>query len=228
MKVLIVEDSAQVAEAVSLCIQLRWPEAIISSAVEGNQGLSLLIKESFDMVILDINLPDIDGFEVLKQIRASSDVPVIILTVRGREDDQIRGLELGSDDYIIKPFRPKDLIARVNAVLRRSYTSQTDIEQSRTVRRRLSLDPGNTQTGHDDRTVKLTYTEARLLYFMIEKLEHTLTSEPVPRNAWGEVFNNPDQLKTSIRKLKDKLSQSLSRTTSDDHTEDSPPSLHSA
>ena len=227
MKVLIIEDSAQIAEAVSLCIQLRWPEAIIASAVEGNQGLSLLRKESFDMVILDINLPDIDGFEVLKQIRASSDVPTIILTVRGREDDQTKGLELGADDYIVKPFKPKDLVARVHAVLRRSYTSQTDIEQLRTVSSGSSPGLGDTDIAPSERTVKLTHAEAKLLYFMIEKLEHTLTSEPVPRNARGEVFNNPDQLKTSIRKLQDKLSQSLSRKTSPDHPEEGPPSVNS-
>lgn len=205
MKVLIIEDSDQIVEAVSLCIQLRWPEAIISSAAEGNQGLSFLTREPFDLVILDINLPDIDGFEVLKQIRASSDVPTIILTVRGKEDDQAKGLELGADDYIVKPFRPKDLVARVHAVLRRSHGYHTGAEQT------LGASPVHidTDTGLNEKTVKLTHTEARLLYFMIEKLEHVLTSEPVPKNAWGKVFNNPDELKTSIRKLQDKLSESL-------------------
>jgi DNA-binding response OmpR family regulator len=223
LKVLIIEDSAQIVEAVSLCIQLRWSEAIISSAVEGKQGLSLLEREPFDMVILDINLPDIDGFEVLKQIRASSDVATIILTVRGREDDQAKGLELGADDYIVKPFRPKDLVARVNAVLRRSYTRQTDVEQPRTVHSRLSPDISNTETGLGDRIVRLTHAEAKLLHFMVEKLEHTLASEPMPRSVWVEVFNNPDQLKDSIRKLQDKLSESLWRTTHTDHPGEGPP-----
>lgn len=209
MKVLIVEDSDQIVEAVSLCIQLRWPEATISSATEGNQGLSFLMQESFDLVILDINLPDIDGFEVLTQIRASSDVPVIILTVRGREDDQAKGLELGADDYIVKPFRPKDLIARVHAVLRRSQTYRTGEEQPLTISSEFSPGHGDTDTGYNERTIKLTYAEARLLYFMIEKLEHALTSQPVPKNALGKVFNNPDELKTAVRKLQSKLSESL-------------------
>ena len=221
MKVLIIEDSAQIVEAVSLCIQLRWPEAIISYTVEGNQGLSLLKQESFDMVILDINLPDIDGFEVLRQIRASSDVPTIILTVRGREDDQAKGLEMGADDYIVKPFRPKDLIARVNAVLRRSYTHQTDIEQPSTVRDLPSPDLSNTETAPEDRIVKLTHAEARLLYFMVEKFEYTLVNEHLPLNIRGAVFNSPDHFKTSIRRLKNKLSESLSRTTPTDQPGDS-------
>jgi len=217
LKVLIVEDSAQIVEAVSLCIQLRWPEAILASAVEGSQGLSLLTRESFDMVILDINLPDIDGFEVLKQIRASSDVPIVILTVRGREDEQAKGLELGADDYIVKPFRPKDLVARVNAVLRRSHTPQTGDEQPGTVGSGLPLDLGNADTGLGDRTIKLTHTEARLLHFMVEKFEFTLASEPISSNILGAVFNNPGQLKTSIRRLKNRLSESLSRTNTTDH-----------
>ncbi|UCB42927.1 MAG: response regulator transcription factor [Dehalococcoidales bacterium] len=226
MKVLIIEDSAQIAEAVSLCIQLRWPEAIITAAVEGNQGLGLLTRESFDMVILDINLPDIDGFEVLKQIRASSDVPTIILTVRGREDDQAKGLELGADDYIVKPFRPKDLVARVNAVFRRTYAPQAGDVQTHTVLSGLSLNPGNAETGLEDRIVKLTYAEARLLHFMVEKFECTLASEPISSIVWSGIFNNPDHLKTSIKRLKDKLSQSLSRTISPDHPEEKPPSIN--
>ena len=226
MKVLIIEDSAQVAEAVSLCIQLRWPEAIIASAVEGSQGLSLLTRESFEMVILDINLPDIDGFEVLKQIRASSDVPTIILTVRGREDDQTRGLELGADDYIVKPFRPKDLVARVNAVLRRSHTHQTDIEQRRTVRGESSLDTPTAETGFGDRIVKLTHDETRLLHFMVEKFECTLVSEPIPSNVWGGVFNNPDQMKAFIIRLKDKLATSLLHKPSTDHPGEGPRSVN--
>lgn len=226
MKVLIIEDSAQIVEAVSLCIQLRWPEAIIASAVEGNQGLSLLKRESFDLVILDINLPDIDGFEVLKQIRASSDVPIIILTVRGREDDQAKGLELGADDYIVKPFRPKDLIARVNAVLRRSHAHQTGNGRPNTVRAGSSLDPSNAETGLGDRTVKLTHAEARLLHFMVEKVECTLTSEPIPSNVWGEMFNNPGHLKASITRLKDKLSASLSYKPSPDYTGEDPSSVN--
>ena len=219
MKVLIVEDSDQIVEAVSLCIQLRWPEAIISSAAEGNQGLSFLTREPFDLVILDINLPDIDGFEVLKQIRASLDVSVIILTVRGREDDQAKGLELGADDYIVKPFRPKDLVARVHAVLRRSHAYHMNGEQTLGA----SLFRSDADTDRIERMVKLTHAEARLLYFMIEKLEHVITSEPVPKNAWGKVFSNPDELKTSIRKLQDKLSESLQRTNSSDHPGKTPP-----
>ncbi|MCK4410657.1 response regulator, partial [Candidatus Bipolaricaulota bacterium] len=94
MKVLIIEDDANVVEAVSLCLQLRWPEVTLSIAAEGTKGIEILESGSFDIVILDINLPDVDGFEVLKCIRSFSNVPVVILTVRGKEEDQVRGLEM--------------------------------------------------------------------------------------------------------------------------------------
>ena len=119
LRVLIIEDSFEVAEAVSLCLQVRWPQTTIEVAPEGTSGLQMLKAENFDIVILDINLPDIDGFEVLRQIRSFSNVPTIILTVREKEEEQVAGLEIGADDYIVKPFRPRDLVARVNAILRR-------------------------------------------------------------------------------------------------------------
>lgn len=104
MKVLIIEDSPEIVEAVCLTFELRWPEAKVISTAEGNKGVTLTETESPDLIILDIGLPDIDGFKVLKEIRNFSDIPVIILTVRGEEIDKVRGLELGADDYIVKPF----------------------------------------------------------------------------------------------------------------------------
>src|SRR5512133_506286 len=114
MKVLIIEDSPEIVEAVSLCLQLRWPESEMLVTAEGKRGIETLKNTPCDFLILDINLPDIDGFNVLQEVRAFSNVPTIILTVRGKEEDQTRGLEIGADDYIVKPFRPRDLVARVN------------------------------------------------------------------------------------------------------------------
>lgn len=123
LHVLIIEDDSNVVEAISLCLQLRWPEVIVSVTAEGNKGVEILKSQIFDIVILDINLPDIDGFEVLKQLRSFSNVPIIIVTVR-ENGEQARGLEMGADDYIVKPFKPRDLIARVDVVLRRTRVSK--------------------------------------------------------------------------------------------------------
>ena len=122
MRVLIIEDSAEIVEAISLCLQLQWPEITLSSTDEGTRGVEILESESFDMVLLDISLPDIDGFEVLKRVRSFSNVPVIILTARVREEDKAMGLEMGADDYIVKPFRVSDLVTRVNALLHRDIS----------------------------------------------------------------------------------------------------------
>ncbi|MFC1920186.1 response regulator transcription factor [Chloroflexota bacterium] len=123
MEVLIIEDDIYVVEVVFLCIQMQWPNVNIASTANGIEGIERIKSKSFDLVILDLNLPDINGFEVLKNIRTFSNVPVVILTVRGWEEDQLKGLNMGADDYIVKPFKPKNLIARINSVLRRSNSS---------------------------------------------------------------------------------------------------------
>ena len=120
MKVLLIDDSAEIVESVSLCFELRWPEVDFISADEGGRGIELVKAESPDIIVLDLGLPDIDGLDVLEQIRFFSDVPVIILSVRGGEVDMGRGMELGANDYIVKPFNPTDLLTRVKDVLRRA------------------------------------------------------------------------------------------------------------
>ena len=205
MRVLIIEDSAEVVEAVSLCLQLRWPEAILSVAAEGTRGIELLESESFDLIVLDINLPDIDGFEVLKRIRSFSDVPVIILTVRGKEEDQARGLEMGADDYIVKPFRPRDLVARVNTVLRRAHVSKVIGEQPSVVRGKLILNLASNEVRLGDQIIKLTPTECKVLYVLMNNAEHTLSSKKILQEVWGKEYMNTAPLRTYIRRIRDKL-----------------------
>jgi len=120
LKVAVIEDNPQIREVISLCFKLRWPEVSVVSAPDGEEGVKLVKTESPDAVILDIGLPDIDGFEVLARVRHFSGVPVIILTVRSDEADEFTGLELGADDYIVKPFDHRELMARVKKVLSRT------------------------------------------------------------------------------------------------------------
>ncbi len=208
MRVLIIEDSMEVAEAVSLCLQLRWPEVALSIAAEGTRGIEILQSESFDIVILDINLPDIDGFEVLRRIRSFSNVLIIILTVRGKEEDQARGLEMGADDYIVKPFRPRDLVARVNTVLRRRIVPEVTREQPFIVRGKLTLNLSNNEVRLGDQTIELTATESKLLYALMENNEETLNSKKVSQEVWGKDYMNTDLLRTYIRRLRNKLNDS--------------------
>lgn len=204
MKTLIIEDDANIVEAVSLCLQLRWPEVVISVAPEGIKGIQALESESFDIVILDINLPDINGFEVLTKLRSFSNVPVLILTVRGKEEDQAKGLEMGADDYIVKPFRPRDLIARVNAALRRSRLSQGSQPPHSIVRGKLTLELTTNEVWLGEETAKLTPTESRLLYVLMSNTEHTLSAEQLLQEVWGKQLQD-DTVRTYIRRLRDKL-----------------------
>ena len=115
VKVLIIEDEWEIIEAVSLSFQLNWPEAQVIYAQQGTKGIGLVQSESPDIVILDLGLPDISGYEVLKQIRLFSSIPIIILTVRSQEEDVVKALEGEANDYVVKPFRQKELLARVKA-----------------------------------------------------------------------------------------------------------------
>ena len=205
MRALIIEDSADIVEAVSLCLQLRWPEVTLSIAAEGTEGIRILESGPFDIVILDINLPDIDGFDVLKQTRSFSNVPIIVLTVRGKEKDQARGLEMGADDYIVKPFRPRDLIGRVNAVLRRTRVSGVTGERASIVRGKLTLDLITNEVWLGEETAKLTPTECKVLYVLMSSAGHTLSGKRISQKVWGKEHTNTDALRTYIRRVRDKL-----------------------
>src|SRR3972149_7737327 len=119
MKVLIVDDEPDVIEVVNLCFNLRWPEADVVSATTGEGGLQLVQDEKPDLILLDIMLPDPDGSQLCQEIRRFSDMPIIMLTARAGEVDKVRGLEMGADDYVTKPFSHLELLARVRAVPRR-------------------------------------------------------------------------------------------------------------
>ena len=205
MKVLIIEDDTNVVEAVSLCFQLRWPEVKISSTVEGNKGIEILKSNSADVVIIDINLPDIDGFEVLRRIRSFSNVPIIILTVRGEESDQVRGLEMGADDYIVKPFSPRDVIARVNSVLRRTTVHEVTMRQPTLIQGKLSLNLAVSEVKLGEEIIKLSPNECRLLYILMDNAGQTISSDKIAQEVWRGKHINSDLIRTYIRRLRQKL-----------------------
>ena len=205
MKVLIIEDDSGVAEIIITCLQLRWPEATTSVAALGNQGIEKVKSGAFDIVLLDLNLPDIDGMEVLKHIRSFSNVPTIIVTVRGEEEDQAKGLEMGADDYIVKPFKPRDLVARVNSLLRRSHLPETAVSSQSIVRGKLTLRLADSEVQLGAEAVRLTKQECKLLYTLMKDAENTLSSTNIIQEVWGTDYTSTDTLRTYIRRLRDKL-----------------------
>jgi len=206
MKLLIIEDNPEIIEAVSLCFELRWSEISVVSTDKGDKGVELAEAESPDLVILDLGLPDIDGFEVLRQIRLFSDVPVIILTVRGEELDKIKGLELGADDYVVKPFSHMELLARVKAVLRRSQMPELRGDEKPFIHGKLKVDFSSREITVGSNMVKLTPIEYNLLYQMIRNEGRVLTHRFLLEKVWGEEYTDAtDYLKKYIQRLRQKL-----------------------
>ncbi|MCX6013728.1 MAG: response regulator transcription factor [Chloroflexi bacterium] len=206
MRILIIEDCADVTESISLCLQLRWPDAYITCVAEGVKGLESFQSEECDIVILDLNLPDLNGLEVLKQLREISPIPIIIVTVRGSETDQVTGLEMGADDYIVKPFKPRDLVARVNAVLRRSTVKQpVKEEQASVISGNLSLNLSTNEVHVKDNNIRLAPTESRLLYILIKHADKTLSVGQIIEEVWGKGKASNELLRTYIRRLRSRL-----------------------
>jgi len=209
MKVLIIEDDSEIVEAVSLCFQLRWSGATVISATQGAKGLDLVETETPDLVVLDIGLPDMDGFKVLREIRQFSQVPVIMLTVRGEDTDVAKGLELGADDYITKPFSHIELLARVQAVLRRAQGVSVTGDERPFVSGKLSVDFASRTVKINGQPIKLTFTEYRLLYYLIKNEGRLLTHENLLNKVWGEGYTEArDLLRVHIQHLRQKLGDS--------------------
>ncbi|GBD11611.1 Transcriptional regulatory protein KdpE [bacterium HR23] len=206
MKVLVIDDSPEIAEVVSLCFELRWPDTVVLSAPDGPTGLRLLREESPDLVILDVGLPAMDGFQVLRQIRSTSDVPVIMLTVRDADTDIARALEAGADDYITKPFSHIELMARVQAVLRRARDSQVPTKEPPFEAGGIKVDFAAREVWVEGQKVKLTPTEFNLLALLVRNAGRVVPYEELLAKVWGPQYTDaPNYLKVHIQHLRQKL-----------------------
>jgi DNA-binding response OmpR family regulator len=206
MKVLVIEDEKSIIDAIKVAFEFRWPSVELIDSTTGKKGLHLVKSESPDIVILDLNLPDISGFDVLKDIRKFSLVPVIILTVRSDDKDMLKGLEAGADDYIIKPFNYMTLLARVRAVLRRTEAIPFVGAHDNTVGTRLKIDFVNQKVRVDNRLVKLTPVEYKLLALLIQNKNKTVTYETIMNDVWGKDYSgNNGSIRICVRRLRDKI-----------------------
>ena len=209
MKVLVIEDDPGIIEVVSLCFQLRWSGTSLVEAATGAKGVELVETEGPDVVILDIGLPDMDGYQVLREIRRFSDVPVIMLTVRGEDTSVAKGLELGADDYITKPFSHIELIARVQAVLRRAQGISVTDEERPFASDKLLIDFARNEVLLDGKPVKLTSTERKLLYYLTRNEGRILSHDSLLAKVWGETYVDArDLLRVHIQHLRQKLGDS--------------------
>lgn len=206
MKILVIDDDPDVVEVVSLCFEMRWPDAELVSAGDGASGLEDVERENPDIVILDIGLPDMDGFEVCRRIRRFADVPIVMLTVRDQETDIVKGLELGADDYITKPFSHIELLARVQAVRRRAQALPLTEDEQPLSTGELFIDFARREVLLKGAPVRLTPTEYHLLYQLVRNAGRVVTHRILLEKVWGrEYLDATDYLKVHIQHLRQKL-----------------------
>lgn len=206
MKVLVVDDEADVAEIITLTFKMQWPACEVISASDGEAALKLFADERPDVVLLDVGLPGMSGFEVCERLRQVSDVPILMLTVMGEEMHRVRGLELGADDYIAKPFSPLELVARTRAVLRRAQMLPMSAPAHIVVDDDLSIELGERQVVVKGQPVKLTPTEFRLLSHLVSNAGNVLPHEALLAKAWGhQSQDDVSMLKVHIARLREKL-----------------------
>ncbi|MEG0257178.1 MAG: response regulator transcription factor [Christensenella sp.] len=199
--ILVIDDDKNIREVVKLYLRKEGYE--ITEAADGAIGADLFFGKQYDLVILDIMMPVQDGIETIKQIRAKSNVPVIMLTAKGETFDKVLALELGADDYIVKPFDPKELVARVKAVIRRSnQEDKSDILEYPN----LKIDMQNYQVMYEGKEVQMPPKEIELLYFLAARPNKVFTRDQLLEQVWGfEYFGDSRTVDVHVKRLREKF-----------------------
>ncbi len=205
MKVLVVEDAPEVVETVKLCVGMRWPDSAVIATDCGDDAAPLMESEAADIVLLDLALNGMDGLSVLQELRKFSDVPVIILSGRGDDVSRIKGLEMGADDYIVKPFSHTELLARMKAILRRTSQSELWGDEGIITGRNLSIDLARRRVRVGDRDVDLSQSEWNLLAFMARNERKIFSNRALAEKVWGSDFVESSAIKMCVRRLRLKL-----------------------
>jgi DNA-binding response OmpR family regulator len=203
-RILVVDDEQRMAKFIRL--NLEHDGFRVAEAFTGTQAMDRLRTSLPDLVLLDVMLPDLDGFEVLKMIRSISTVPVIMVTAKGEEEERIHGLELGADDYVTKPFSPRELVSRVRAVLRRTELTTDSTHGLIQVDDRLKIDFDRHEVWLEGKLVSLRPTEYRLLYYLVQNAGWVVSHDQILTNVWGyEYRDQPHYVRLYINYLRQKI-----------------------
>ena len=206
MRVLVVDDEPDVASLVRMGIAYQRPEYEVVESHSGADALGRAAREPWDLVILDLTMPEPDGFTVLGALRAASDVPIIVLTARDAEQDRVRGLELGADDYVTKPFSQKELVARIDAVMRRYRAGAEATHVTELVRGDLRIDFAQRKVSVRGQPVALTPTEYNLLFQLSTNRGKVMTHRELLKQVWGDEYREEvHYLKVYVGRLRTKL-----------------------
>ena len=202
--ILIVDDELLYQRLVKVNLEQEGYE--VTQASDGESALDIISEKSFDLIILDIMMPGIDGFETCERIRQFSNIPIIMLTAKGEEEDRVKGLNYGADDYVIKPFSATELIARVKAVLRRAQTIETVYQSRYFVHQNLKIDFAKAEVWKDDKPIYLSATEYRLLIHFAHNIGKVLSAKDLLATVWGDSYKNDKEiLWVSIARLRQKI-----------------------
>ncbi len=203
-RILVVDDEERIVRFIRLNLEQDGFQVV--EAFSGKQAMEKLRQALPDLILLDVMLPDLDGFEVLRMVRENHDIPVIMLTAKTEEDDRVRGLELGADDYVTKPFSPRELVSRVRAVLRRTEKSREGKKGAIQVDDRLKIDFDRREVWVEGKQVKLRPTEYRLLYHLVQNAGWVVTHDQILAKVWGyEYRDEPHYVRLYVNYLREKL-----------------------
>jgi DNA-binding response OmpR family regulator len=203
--ILIVEDEPSIAEVVGLYMKRAGYQTL--HAADGKSAMTLLERHMPDLVILDLMLPEVDGLEITRWLRERSDVPIIMVTSRREEADRIAGLELGADDYVVKPFSPQELVSRVRAVLRRADKSSARGEGERPLAfEDLTVDPITRIVTRGGQEIQLTAKEFDMLYHLAQHPRQVFTRDQLLDRIWGgSEYIDPGTVTVHVRRLREKI-----------------------
>ena len=202
-KVLIVDDDEHIVELIKLYMDKEGFDTVTANNVK--KAVELFKSEAPAIVILDVMMPEMDGWQVCREIRRVSNIPIIMLTAKGETFDKVLGLELGADDYMVKPFEPKELLARVKAVLRRSDTKESNAEKE-IVFPNLTINLSNYELKINGNIVEVPPKELELLYFLASNPNRVFTREQLLEEVWGfDYFGDSRTVDVHIKRLREKL-----------------------
>ena len=209
--ILVVEDEASIAEVVSLYLKRAGFNVLI--AADGKLAMGMYERHTPDFIILDLMLPEVDGLSLTRWLRDRSNVPIIMLTARREEIDRIAGLEMGADDYVVKPFSPQELVSRVRAVMRRLGRDQDSVESDRALSfADLSIDPTSRVVIVKDNPVELTAKEFDMLYLLARHPKQVFTRDQLLDRIWGGAqYIDPGTVTVHVRRLREKIEEDASK-----------------
>ena len=210
-RILVVEDEPSLAEVVSLYLKRAGFQVQIAS--DGKQAMNILERQLPDFVILDLMLPEVDGLSITRWLRDRSDVPIIMVTARREEVDRIAGLEMGADDYVVKPFSPQELVSRVRAVLRRVGRDQAGAESDRALSfESIQIDPLTRVVLVNKSEIELTAKEFDMLYLLARHPKQVFTRDQLLERVWGGAeYIDPGTVTVHVRRLREKIESDPSK-----------------